>query len=153
MIQGVPDGVIITQLHHTQWQSKNTLPSTASVLKLIDNLIKTQMGTGNNAITVVCRYLQLKLNLTITFTVVPKCSDGIGRTGTFICIYSQLERLKAEGVVDVFQSVKASRLQRPLVVTNTVRWQQNCIQNLLNIHHLGTICILSSSAGRLSGHL
>ena len=48
------------------------------------------------------------------------CSDGIGRTGTFICIYSQLERLKAEGVVDVFQSIKASRLQRSLMVTNTV---------------------------------
>ena len=50
----------------------------------------------------------------------PNCSDGVGRTGTFICVYSQLERLKAEGVVDVFQSIKASRLQRALMVTNTV---------------------------------
>ena len=48
------------------------------------------------------------------------CSDGVGRTGTFVCIYSQLERLKAEGVVDVFQSIKASRLQRSLMVSNAV---------------------------------
>ena len=56
LMQGVPDGVVITQFHHTQWQSHNTLPTTASVLKLMDNLIKTQMGTGNHAITVLCRY-------------------------------------------------------------------------------------------------
>ena len=55
-MQGTPDGVAITQFHHTQWQSPVTPPSTVSVLKLIDNLIKTQMGTGNHAITVLCRY-------------------------------------------------------------------------------------------------
>lgn len=53
--QGVPDGIVITQLHHTQWQDETTLPTTVSVLKLIDNLIKIQMGTGNSAITVLCR--------------------------------------------------------------------------------------------------
>ena len=28
-------------------------------------------------------------------------SDGMGRTGTFICIHAQLERLKTEGVFDL----------------------------------------------------
>lgn len=48
------------------------------------------------------------------------CSDGVGRTGTFICVYSQLERIKAEGIADVFQYIKASRLQRPKLVSELV---------------------------------
>ena len=48
------------------------------------------------------------------------CSDGVGRTGTFICIHSQLERLKTEGVIDFFQSIKSSRIQRAGLVPETV---------------------------------
>lgn len=47
-------------------------------------------------------------------------SDGMGRSGTFICIHAQLERLKTEGVVDFFQFVKAARTQRPGVILNVV---------------------------------
>ena len=35
-------------------------------------------------------------------------------------IHSQLERLKTEGLVDVFQAVKAARIQRPGVIPNIV---------------------------------
>ena len=42
----------------------------------------------------------------------PPLSDGVGRTGTFICLHSQLERLKTEGVVDFFQAIKSARIQR-----------------------------------------
>ena len=48
------------------------------------------------------------------------CSDGVGRSGTFLCIHSQLERLKAEGVVDVFQAVKSSRIQRGYLMPEAV---------------------------------
>ena len=47
-------------------------------------------------------------------------SDGVTRTGTFICIHSQLERLKTEGVVDVFQAIKSARTQRPEFIPNMV---------------------------------
>ena len=43
-------------------------------------------------------------------------SDGVVRSGTFLCIHSQLERLKTEGVVDVFQAIKSARIQRPGVI-------------------------------------
>ena len=46
--------------------------------------------------------------------------DGIARSGTFLVIHSQLERLKTEGVVDVFQAVRAARIQRPGVIPNNV---------------------------------
>jgi hypothetical protein len=48
------------------------------------------------------------------------CSDGVGRTGTFICIHAQLERLKTEGVVDFFQSIKSARIQRAELVPDVV---------------------------------
>ena len=51
----------------------------------------------------------------------PLPSDGVVRSGTFLCIHSQLERLKTEGTVDVFQAIRSARIQRPGVVPNTVR--------------------------------
>ena len=47
-------------------------------------------------------------------------SDGIGHTGTFICIHAQLERIKTEGVIDIFQFVKSSRISRPNLVSELV---------------------------------
>ena len=47
-------------------------------------------------------------------------SNGVGRTGTFICIHAQLERLKTEGVVDFFQSIKSARVQRAGLVPEVV---------------------------------
>ena len=53
---------------------------------------------------------------------ISKVSDGVGRTGTFICIHSQLERLKTEGVVDIFQAIKSIHIQKkeflPSAVSN-----------------------------------
>ena len=50
------------------------------------------------------------------------CSGGCGRTGTFITISILLERLKTEGVVDVFHTVRGLRLQRPKLVQSVVSW-------------------------------
>ena len=43
-------------------------------------------------------------------------SAGVGRTGVFITLSIVLERMQYEGVVDVFQSVRALRTQRPAMV-------------------------------------
>ena len=48
------------------------------------------------------------------------CSDGVGRTGVFITVHTQLERLKTEGVVDIFQSLKSARIQRAELVDTLV---------------------------------
>ncbi|KAG7264190.1 hypothetical protein CRUP_020541, partial [Coryphaenoides rupestris] len=45
--------------------------------------------------------------------IVVHCSAGAGRTGTFIALSNILERVKAEGLLDVFQTVKSLRMQRP----------------------------------------
>ena len=49
-------------------------------------------------------------------------SGGCGRTGAFVAVSILLERLKTEGVVDVFQTVRALRLQRPGMVQTVVSW-------------------------------
>ena len=47
-------------------------------------------------------------------------SDGLGRSGTFCALYSVLERLKIEQVIDVFQAIKAMRISRPGLVKTAV---------------------------------
>ena len=49
----------------------------------------------------------------------------MGRTGTFICMHAQIERLKAEGVVDFFQFIKSARLNRPGLVQSVVSLWEN----------------------------
>ncbi|XP_063085226.1 receptor-type tyrosine-protein phosphatase S isoform X12 [Cavia porcellus] len=44
------------------------------------------------------------------------CSAGVGRTGVFITLSIVLERMRYEGVVDIFQTVKMLRTQRPAMV-------------------------------------
>ena len=47
-------------------------------------------------------------------------SGGCGRTGTYIAVSILIERLKTEGVVDVFQTVRKLRMQRPGLVASPV---------------------------------
>ena len=47
-------------------------------------------------------------------------SDGVGRTGTFICIHAMLERVNTENIMDFFQFIKASRIHRPSLVLELV---------------------------------
>jgi protein tyrosine phosphatase len=48
-------------------------------------------------------------------------SAGVGRTGVFIALSIVLERMRYEGVVDMFQTVKILRTQRPAMVQTEVR--------------------------------
>lgn len=50
----------------------------------------------------------------------PFGSAGVGRTGVFITLSIVLERMRYEGVVDIFQTVKMLRTQRPAMVQTEV---------------------------------
>lgn len=50
-------------------------------------------------------------------------SAGVGRTGVFITLSIVLERMRYEGVVDMFQTVKMLRTQRPAMVQTEVSTQ------------------------------
>uniref|UniRef100_A0A7N8YQL7 protein-tyrosine-phosphatase n=1 Tax=Mastacembelus armatus TaxID=205130 RepID=A0A7N8YQL7_9TELE len=67
--------------------------------------------------------------------IIVHCSAGAGRTGTFIALSNILERVKAEGLLDVFQTVKNLRMQRPHMV-QTVEQYDFCyrvVQDFVDI--------------------
>ena len=47
-------------------------------------------------------------------------SDTVSRSGMFCAIATTIDRCKTESVVDVFQVVKAQRLQKPGLVLTVV---------------------------------
>ncbi|XP_069482039.1 receptor-type tyrosine-protein phosphatase delta isoform X4 [Ambystoma mexicanum] len=51
------------------------------------------------------------------------CSAGVGRSGVFITLSIVLERMRYEGVVDIFQTVKMLRTQRPAMVQTEDQYQ------------------------------
>ncbi|XP_058055440.1 tyrosine-protein phosphatase Lar isoform X2 [Anopheles bellator] len=51
------------------------------------------------------------------------CSAGVGRTGVFISLSIVLERMQYEGVLDVFQTVRILRSQRPAMVQTEDQYQ------------------------------
>lgn len=62
-------------------------------------------------------------------------SAGAGRTGTFIALSNILERVKAEGLLDVFQTVKSLRMQRPHMVQTVVGGKHQTIHNIISTMH------------------
>lgn len=71
----------------------------------------------------VCSGCRFACNMTLWFDIFS--SGGVGRTGVFCGISMMIERVKAEGVIDVFQTVQAMRLQRPAMVQTAVRLSIN----------------------------
>ena len=47
-------------------------------------------------------------------------SDGMSRTGVFITVMSEIDRVKVEGEMDIFHTVKAARKARPNMVSTVV---------------------------------
>ncbi|KAL5486720.1 hypothetical protein EMCRGX_G019237 [Ephydatia muelleri] len=93
--------LLVAQYCYSEWPQHGKPASLPNLLTLLDTLNKALSASERNVITVVC-------------------NDGCGRTGSFICIHSELERLKAEGVVNIFQSVKAMRSYRPGMVQDVI---------------------------------
>jgi len=56
--------------------------------------------------------------LMIYTRIVP--SAGVGRTGVFVALSIVLERMRYEGVVDLFQTVKLLRTQRQGMIQSEV---------------------------------
>lgn len=71
-------------------------------------------------------------------------SAGVGRTGVFITLSIVLERMRYEGVVDMFQTVKTLRTQRPAMVqTEVCEWAHE--------HTSPTLTMTSSAWGSRAG--
>jgi netrin-G3 ligand len=72
----------------------------------------------------------------------------VGRTGVFLTLSIVLERIRYEGVVDVFQTVKLLRTQRPALVQTEVN-NSFKLYFYIGVFCLGSISILLSFSIRI----
>lgn len=79
-------------------------PQSPSVIEMIGQLQKTQQSTGNSCIVI-------------------HCSNGSGRSGAFAALMYCIERVKLEGLVDVFQTVRTMRTHRVSVIQSLEQYQ------------------------------
>ncbi|XP_064407145.1 uncharacterized protein LOC135351979 isoform X2 [Halichondria panicea] len=97
------DCYVLTMFHCMTWNENGTPPAPEPVIHLNELVVNNQKSTGNKPITVMC-------------------NDGCGRSGTFLSVYSTIDRFKVEAVVDVFQCVKSARIQRMALMANTKQY-------------------------------
>ncbi|XP_031554998.1 receptor-type tyrosine-protein phosphatase F-like isoform X2 [Actinia tenebrosa] len=86
----------VTQYHYTAWPDHG-VPSHATSLLAFIRRVRALLPSNPGPVVV-------------------HCSDGSGRTGTFCAISIALERVKLDGTIDMFQTVRNLRTQRPLMV-------------------------------------
>ena len=91
----------VKQFQYTGWPEEGVPDAGTGLIDLVGQVQKWQRNSG-------------------THPIVVHCSGGSGRTGTFIAISILLERLKTEGVVDVFHTGRTLRLQRPGLIQTVV---------------------------------
>ena len=108
--------------HITNWAPDGSCANLKTVTDVIEEVGKVQRRTGNNPIVAHCRYALLCVYVSSGeyCTVCVSCSDTVSRSGMFCAIATTIERCKTEGVVDVFQVVKALRVQKPGAVRTVV---------------------------------
>uniref|UniRef100_A0A669BVQ9 Receptor-type tyrosine-protein phosphatase alpha n=1 Tax=Oreochromis niloticus TaxID=8128 RepID=A0A669BVQ9_ORENI len=95
---------VVRQFHFHGWPEVGIPTDGKGMINLIAAVQRQQQQSGNHPITV-------------------HCSAGAGRTGTFCALSTVLERVKAEGILDVFQTVKSLRLQRPHMVQTLEQYE------------------------------
>uniref|UniRef100_A0A8C2EB36 Receptor-type tyrosine-protein phosphatase epsilon n=1 Tax=Cyprinus carpio TaxID=7962 RepID=A0A8C2EB36_CYPCA len=107
---------LVRHFHFHGWPEIGIPAEGKGMIDIIAAVQKQQQQSGNHPIVV-------------------HCSAGAGRTGTFIALSNILERVKAEGLLDVFQTVKSLRMQRPHMV-QTVEQYDFCyrvVQDFVDI--------------------
>uniref|UniRef100_H9GDR5 protein-tyrosine-phosphatase n=1 Tax=Anolis carolinensis TaxID=28377 RepID=H9GDR5_ANOCA len=91
---------------------------------------------------VTCQSSNVHTTITRQLSHIYSCYvAGVGRTGVFITLSIVLERMRYEGVVDIFQTVKMLRTQRPAMVQTEDEYQfcyQAALEYLGSFDHYAT---------------
>ncbi|KAF8786935.1 Receptor-type tyrosine-protein phosphatase like protein [Argiope bruennichi] len=95
----------IRQFHFTDWPEQGVPKSGDGFIEFIGQVHKTKEQFGQEG------------------PITVHCSAGVGRSGVFITLSIVLERMQYEGVVDVFQTVRTLRTQRPGMVQTEDQYQ------------------------------
>uniref|UniRef100_A0A4W5Q020 Tyrosine-protein phosphatase non-receptor type 20 n=1 Tax=Hucho hucho TaxID=62062 RepID=A0A4W5Q020_9TELE len=102
-----PDGQsrTVRQFQFTDWPEQGVPKSGEGFIDFIGQVHKTKEQFGQDG------------------PISVHCSAGVGRTGVFTTLSIVLERMRYEGVVDIFQTVKMLRTQRPAMVQTEDEYQ------------------------------
>ena len=92
----------VRQFQFTDWPEEGVPKSGEGFIEFLGQVHKTKEQFGQEG------------------PITVHCSAGVGRTGVFITLSIDLERMQYEGVVDVFQTVRILRTQRPAMVQTEV---------------------------------
>jgi len=95
----------VRQFQFTDWPEQGVPKSGEGFIDFIGQVHKTKEQFGQDG------------------PITVHCSAGVGRTGVFITLSIVLERMRYEGVVDMFQTVKMLRTQRPAMVQTEDQYQ------------------------------
>ncbi|XP_066298195.1 receptor-type tyrosine-protein phosphatase delta-like isoform X2 [Branchiostoma lanceolatum] len=95
----------IRQFQFTDWPEQGVPKSGEGFIDFIGQVHKTKEQFGQEG------------------PITAHCSAGVGRTGVFITLAIVLDRMRYEGVVDMFQTVKMLRTQRPAMVQTEDQYQ------------------------------
>nr|XP_047136483.1 phosphatidylinositol phosphatase PTPRQ-like isoform X1 [Hydra vulgaris] len=87
----------IKHFQYVTWPDNSHPESGSSIVDMIGRVQKWNQQNGTGPIVV-------------------HCSNGVGRTGVFIALFNVIDRVRVEGVVDIFQTVRELRSQRPAMV-------------------------------------
>ncbi|KAI4889649.1 hypothetical protein NFI96_031465 [Prochilodus magdalenae] len=129
----------VRQFQFTDWPEQGVPKSGEGFIDFIGQVHKTKEQFGQDGpISVHCSYIspgssgslfELRPD-SVWGTQAADCSRyrpcdsamsaGVGRTGVFITLSIVLERMRYEGAVDIFQTVKMLRTQRPAMVQTEV---------------------------------
>ena len=95
----------VRQFQFVDWPDQGVPKSAEAILELIGQVHKTKEQFGQ------------------TGPICVHCSAGVGRTGVFITLSVVLERMRFEGMCDVYNTVKILRTQRPAMVQTEDQYQ------------------------------
>ncbi|KAM4739996.1 protein tyrosine phosphatase receptor type Fa, partial [Anableps anableps] len=108
----------IRQFQYTDWPEQGVPKTGEAFIDFIGQVHKTKDQFGQDG------------------PITVHCSAGVGRTGVFITLSIVLERMRYEGVVDIFQTVKILRTQRPAMVQTEEQYRM-CYRAALE--YLGSV--------------
>ncbi|XP_023244646.1 tyrosine-protein phosphatase 13 [Centruroides sculpturatus] len=95
----------IRQFHYIDWPEQGVPKSGDGFIDFIGQVHKTKEQFGQEG------------------PITVHCSAGVGRSGVFITLSIVLERMQYEGVVDMFQTVRTLRTQRPGMLQTEDQYQ------------------------------
>ena len=111
--------LVVTHYHFTEWPDHGVPRDKMSMISFIQQIRKAHPPEGPPLLV--------------------HCSAGVGRTGTFIVLDTMLQRMRAEGNLNIYEFVTQLREQRCFMVQTQV-YMRYTINDTANSSHYKRVC-------------